>query len=173
MPNGLIKRNFTDLDESSMVLLFKSLIRPLLEYGQPVWSPHLLKQSRLIENVQRRATKLIHKIKDLPYKERLEYLKLPSLKYRRTRGDLIQVYKLFKSNNYSKFFTLSTTNNTRGHNLKVYKNHSRTNIRRHSFANRIVNTWNELSSHTVNAKDVDSFKKFLDGDLFNLLYIID
>ena len=109
---GLIKRNFTDLDESSMVLLFKSLIRPLLEYGQPVWSPHLLKQSRLIENVQRRATKLIHKIKDLPYKERLEYLKLPSLKYRRTQGDLIQVYKLFKSNNYSKFFTLSTTDNT-------------------------------------------------------------
>ena len=102
---GLIKRNFSDLDESSLVLLFKSLIRPLLEYGQPIWSPYLIKQSRIIENVQRRATKLIHTIKDLSYEERLEYLKLPSLKYRRIRRDLIQVYKLFKTNNYQKFFT--------------------------------------------------------------------
>ena len=116
---------------------------------------------------------MIHTIKDLSYEERLEYLKLPSLKYRRIRGDLIQVYKLFKTNNYQKFFTLSTIDNTRGHNLKVYKNHSNTNIRKHSFSNRIVNTWNSLSVHTVNAQDVDSFKKFLDGDLFNLLYITD
>ena len=132
-----------------MVVLFKSLIRPLLEYGQSIWSPHLLKQSRLIENVQRRATKLIHTIKDLPYRKRLEHLRLPSLKYRRLRGDLIQVYNLFKTDSFHKFFTLSTHDNTRGHDFKIYKKHSRTNTRKHSFSNRIVNTWNNLPHHTV------------------------
>ena len=52
-----------------------------------------LKDSHLIESVQCRATKLVHGIKDLPYAERLSVLMLPSLKYRRLRNDVIQVYK--------------------------------------------------------------------------------
>ena len=169
---GLIKRNFRDMDETTLILLYKSLVRSLLEYGQSIWSPIFLKQSREIEKVQRRATKLIPAIKDFSYGERLKHLKLPSLKYRRLRGDLIQVFNLFKASNNSTFFTLKNST-TRGHNLKLFKNHSRTNLRKHSFSNRVVDTWNSLSSFTVNAKDVDSFKKFLDGDLFNLLYIHD
>ena len=47
-----------------------------------------------IEKVQRRATKLIPALKDLDYKERMRQLKLPTLKYRRYRGDLIQVFKI-------------------------------------------------------------------------------
>ena len=160
------------MDETTLILLYKSLVRSLLEYGQSIWSPIFLKQSREIEKVQRRATKLIPAIKDFSYGERLKHLKLPSLKYRRLRGDLIQVFNLFKASNISTFFTLKNST-TRGHNLKLFKNHSRTNLRKHSFSNRVVDTWNSLSSFTVNAKDVDSFKKFLDGDLFNLLYIHD
>ena len=41
-----------------------------------------------------RATKLVITVKHLSYKERLERLKLPTLKYRRTRGDMIEVYKI-------------------------------------------------------------------------------
>ena len=48
---------------------------------------------QVIERVQKRATKLIHNIKDLPYSERLDHLKLPSLAYRR-RGDVVQAYKI-------------------------------------------------------------------------------
>ena len=69
--------------------LYKSLGRPHLEYGQEIWSPYLVKQSKLIENVQRRATNLILNIKHLKYEERLCYLNLPNLKYRRLRGDMI------------------------------------------------------------------------------------
>jgi hypothetical protein len=61
-----------------------------------------------MEKVQRRATKLIPAIKDFSYEERLKhlkFLKLPSLKYRRLRGDLIQVFNLFKASNNSTFFT--------------------------------------------------------------------
>ena len=47
-----------------------------------------------LENVQRRATKLIHSLQNLPYSERLQNLNLPSLSYRRNRKDLIMTYKI-------------------------------------------------------------------------------
>jgi hypothetical protein len=48
----------------------------------------------MIENIQRRATKLIPGLSDLSYEDRLRRLKLPSLSYRRSRGDMIEVYKI-------------------------------------------------------------------------------
>ena len=56
---GLIKRNFSYIDRDVFNKLYKSLVRPHLEYAQEVWQPYLKKHSILMENVQRRATKLI------------------------------------------------------------------------------------------------------------------
>ena len=50
----------------------------------------------LIEKVQRKATKLVPSISHLSYEERLQRLELPSLKYRRLRGDMIMTYKLLQ-----------------------------------------------------------------------------
>ena len=75
---GTIKRNFRYLDKCIFNHLYKSLVRSILEYGQSVWSPHLIRQSQAIERVQRRATKLLPEIAHLEYSERLEYLQLPS-----------------------------------------------------------------------------------------------
>ena len=36
----------------------------------------------------------IMKLKKIPYKDRLMHLKLPTLKYRRLRGDMIEVFKI-------------------------------------------------------------------------------
>ena len=49
---------------------------------------------RGLENVQRRATKLIPTLQNLSYPERLQSLNLPSLSYRRNHIDLIMVYKI-------------------------------------------------------------------------------
>jgi len=43
-----------------------------------------------------RATKLVMTVKYLSYKERLGRLKLPTLKYRCTSGDMIEVYKILE-----------------------------------------------------------------------------
>ena len=59
-----------------------------------IWGPTSKGDSDLIENVQRRATRLIPELKDLPYEDRLRHLNLPSMKFRRQRGDLIQTYKI-------------------------------------------------------------------------------
>ena len=101
---------------------------------------------------------------------------MQSLKYRRLRGDLIQVFKIINysdNETISKFFTFSNCTNTRGHNLKLYKKSCRTDSRKHSFSFRVTNTWNNLSTFTVQAPDITSFKKFLDGELFKLKYEFD
>ena len=80
---------FDFLDEGMLKILFKSLVKPHLEYGNCIWSPFLQEDITLIERVQRRATKILTNLKELEYLER--HLELPTLAYRRVRGDLIQM----------------------------------------------------------------------------------
>ncbi|KAK3771372.1 hypothetical protein RRG08_050423 [Elysia crispata] len=77
-----------------------------------------------IEDVQRRATKLIGHLKDKPYSERLSILKLPSLEHRRRRGDMIDLFKYFTGiyDASRPIFELAPNSNTRGHmSLRVYQ----------------------------------------------------
>ena len=79
---GILKRNFINLSQESFILLYKSLVRPHLEYAQSVWSPFYKGLIEELEKVQMRATKLVKGLKELDYKHRLKLLKLPTLKYR-------------------------------------------------------------------------------------------
>ena len=90
-----------------MVPLFKSLVRPILEYGNAVWAPYKVKDKNLVESVQRHFTKVIIGMKDLDYPQRLEKLNLPSLEFRRLRGDMIEVYKILHKNTTLKQLLLS------------------------------------------------------------------
>ena len=44
--------------------------------------------------VQRRATKMVPSLKNVPYEERLRQLDLPTLTYRRSRGDMVEAFKI-------------------------------------------------------------------------------
>ncbi|KAI8489231.1 hypothetical protein Bbelb_329700 [Branchiostoma belcheri] len=90
---GLIKRTFYNLDKDTVPTLFKTMVRPHLEYGNVIWGPHYSLDQQKVEAVQRRATKLVSGLRELPYSERPKRLRLPSLGYRRRRGDMIQVFK--------------------------------------------------------------------------------
>ena len=83
---GIIFRTFTYIDQEIFLNLYKSLVRPHLEYATPVWSPFYKKDEIIIENVQRRTTKLVTSCKHLPYPERLRKLGLPTLEYRREKS---------------------------------------------------------------------------------------
>ena len=80
-------------DKLTMPVLFKTLVRPHLEYGNIVWGPFNRADQQRVEREQRRATKLVPELRHLPYQQRLRILNLPSLYYRRRRGDMIAVYR--------------------------------------------------------------------------------
>ena len=97
-----------------MIPLFKGLVRPIIEYGNVVWFPYKFKDVKNVEKVQQDFTRYIVGMKHLSYHERLQKLKLPSLEYRRLRGDMIEVYKIVH-NKYDPVVThtllsFSTTN---------------------------------------------------------------
>ena len=94
---GLIRRTMEYMDEENFRLLYTALVRPHLEYANGVWSPYLKKKQQhttATENAQRRATRLVPGLSKLSYKERLRRLRLPTLSYRRYRGDMIEVFKI-------------------------------------------------------------------------------
>ena len=80
---GLIRRNFQQLDNYTFLLLYKSLIRPLLEYCNTVWYPCHKQDRQELEKEQRRATELVKNLRDMA---------LPSLVYKRKRADMLQMY---------------------------------------------------------------------------------
>ena len=106
---GMIRASFACLNKKMFLNLYMALIRPLLEYCVQVWSPHLQKYIKLIEGVQRRATRLVPELRELPYEERLKKLKLTTLEERRVRGDMIETYKIITRKekvNPEKFFQM-------------------------------------------------------------------
>ncbi|CAH8434428.1 unnamed protein product [Schistosoma intercalatum] len=140
-------------------------VRPKLEYCIQAASPCFKKDSELLEKVQRTATKLVPGIAKLPYESRLAKLNLFPLSYRRTRGDLITVYKLLSDKfapNMPSFFLSSKTENLRGHSKKVHKPRTNYLSADYRLSHRIINEWNSLPQHVVEAPSVDSFKRKLD-----------
>jgi len=90
----MIKRTFSIRDKEVVLQLYKSLVKPHLEYSIQAWRPHY--QKDLIERVQSWATKLISNLMGYTYDDRLNILKLTTLEKRWLRGDLIEVFKMFK-----------------------------------------------------------------------------
>ena len=115
---------------------------------------------------------MIPGLKELDYEERLKKIRLPSMKYRRERGDMIEVYK-YTHGLYStpQPFTVET-NKTRGHSLKIKKQQPKAKPRQAFFSIRIENNWNSLPEHIVNTKTINGFKNGLDRHWSNRLYTI-
>ena len=92
-----ISRNLISREKSLMLRVYKTLIRPHLEYCVQLWNPAAEHGNwsliLRIESVQRRFTRMIEEVGLLPYSERLRILQLTTLAERRSRGDLIEVYK--------------------------------------------------------------------------------
>jgi hypothetical protein len=167
---GLIRRNFSTLSPQIFLPLYKTLCRPLLEYASCIWNPTSVSDINEIEKVQRRATKFVVGNFDLPYSDRLKRLNLDSLKFRRRRYDIIQVFRIvngFDNLKVDDFFDFHDGPNTRGHPLKLKKPRARGNSRLHSFSHRIINDWNNLSNTTVSKTSINAFKTALKSEWAN------
>ena len=171
---GVIKRNFLNIGTDLFIILYKSFVRCHLEYANSVWNPYKIGIVHDLEKVQKRATKSIKGFSKLSYKERLIKLHLPTLKYRRLRGDMIEVFKIL-TNRYSPMVAPVLLRNvncrTRGNALKLLVKRCKLDIRKFSFCERVVGIWNSLPNWVVESESLNSFKcnfdKFCkDKDLF-------
>ena len=156
-------------------LLFKTLVRPHLEYGNLIWGPFNRADEILVERVQRRATKMVKSIQSKPYTERLKYLSLPSLYHRRRRGDMIGIYQMLHAGldiDPDKFVTPAPTKTSRGHPWKLFKPHATSRARRQALNVRAINDWNSLPPSVVEAESLNSFKSRLDRHWIHVMHQI-
>ena len=91
-----MKRQFSYRNRETVLSLHNSLVRPILEYAVQFWSPTLRADIERLEQVQACATKLVPQIRFKGYAGRLEDLGLFTLEQRRTRGQLIETFKILR-----------------------------------------------------------------------------
>ena len=159
-----------------MVILFNlfniARVRPHLECAIVAWCPYIKKDIEVLENVQRRATKLVMSIKHLSYDERLTRLKLTKLCERRVRADMIEYYKIIngltevnwrnpnKPCDYLK--AEGPAMGIRGSKHRLVKQFTKISQREHFMLNRVVDNWNKLPTTVVEARSKNIFKRKLD-----------
>jgi len=174
---GIIKRFFKlMLNQDSFLLLYKTLVRSQLEFINSVWCPFKLGLVEDLEKVQRRATKLLTHCRGLVYENRLKLLKLPTLKYRCARGDMIRVYKIFNEiydKDVAQSLNLAQQSITRGNSFKLSLSRCTYEIYKFSFNNRIVHLWNSLPDDIVLSSSLNIFKNKLDKFWEKDIYLCD
>ena len=174
---GFINRNVEYKSREVILKLYKSYVRPHLEYCIQAWKPHLSRDVTMLESVQRRATRMIPGLSLLSYEERLKELNLFSIERRHIRGDMIQIYKIIHGLDrldFSTFFELTRDvipYNIKGHSLLLKVKESRLDIRKYFFSVRAVSLWNKLSEMTVSSRSLNVFKINLDLDMNRLGYV--
>jgi len=161
----IIRKTFINLSTDTFLNLDKVLVRPQLKYDNAIWGPFTELIKLKIENVQRAAIRLVSSITHLSYEQRLRTLDLPSLKYRRLQGDMTNVYSLLHSIfnlDQVLFFTINYSLRIRGHTFKLLKEQIFKDVRANSFSQRVINSWNHLSTEVVTAPNLSTFKTNFD-----------
>ena len=100
----------------------------------------------------------------LSYEDRLKTLGLPTLAYRRVRGDMIEFFKILSGKydpEVSDFIKLRQGQSSRGHSLKIHKKYAKLNVKKYAFVNRSTDTWNDLPDFVVQSDTVSTFEKRL------------
>ena len=159
-------RAFKDRSVTTMLTLYKSLIRCKVEYCSPLWSPYKIGDIQALENIQRQFTRRIENMAQFDYWERLEKLRLMSLQRRRERYSIIHMWKIHNG---------AAPNST---NTRFY-HHPRLGVRAevptlytgaqksystkyfHSFTVRAARLWNTLPKKVNTAVTLDTFKILL------------
>ncbi len=157
----MIRRGFAIITPALFRPLYLAMVRPHLDYIVQTSFCYLHKDIKLIERMQRLATRCVKSFRRLPFPVRLNELKLPSMERHFLRATLITVYKLFHGYlnlSAEEFFEPPAAGNLRGHNFKVRQPRFHLARRKAAFAVRSAGPWNRLPPHIAEAPTVSSFK---------------
>ena len=124
---GIINKGVSYKSAEVIPKLYRSYVKPHLEYCIQFWLSINLKAVDMLEGLQRRATKMILILRNLFYEERLKRLGIFSLRHRWLRGNMIELSKMFHGVdkvNLGKLFYTDEYRRTRKYSLYL-------KIRRH------------------------------------------
>lgn len=160
-----ILRAFHYRDKRTFLNLYKTYVRPHLEFAVAAWCPWNQADIELLENVQARAVKNVSGMGGMTYEERLQTLNLPTLADQRREIDLIQVYKIVRNVDdvsSSTWFKMAEdrrpTRATAGaYPLLAGRSHHE--YRRHFFSQRVIQPWNSLPDEIKQAPNPSAFKR--------------
>jgi len=168
----LLRRIYSYFDAEYEIRLCASLVRPQLGYGNAAWRPVYNKDITLLENIQRRSTKLVPSLHDREYADRLKQWKLPGLHYCRTRGDMIELHNhthdMYRID--AKYIKLDQSQTTRVHSFKLVKERVTKRVRQKVCTIRAPNARNHLPAMVVNAPSLSAFNSRLDKALSRWKY---
>ena len=156
-----------------LLSIYKAYIRPILDYASPLWNLGYHGDLKLLERIQKRWTRSVEDLEEVPYYERLRRLNLFSYRGRLLRADLIMVWKILHGKcgiMPDQLFSPAEYPSTRGHPYKLFVPRSRLDLRTRFFSIRTISSWNSLSPETVTADTLEKFKGLLHRDLGDLLF---
>ena len=163
---NLILRCFRTKYVDVLLKAFKVYVRPLVEYASPIWSPRLTCDINMLERVQRRFTKRLPGLYRLSYEDRLLQLNLDSLESRRIKTDLLLCFKImhgYVGIDKNDLFIVDCDRVTRGHDLRIRKQHTVINSRLFHFSQRVIKHWNKLSREQVHSSSISAFKRSINS----------
>lgn len=171
---GQLSRAVRYRDRRTFIQLYKVYVRPHLEYCIQAWSPYYQADKDKLEKVQRRAVNMVAGLRGRTYEQKLEEVGLTTLEDRRTRGDMIQTFRILNGVDRvepSTWFTLAHERdrvgaaNTRHSNdiTRTVEGRSKTEVRRNFFSQRVPGQWNSLPVTTRQQPSVIAFKAAYDG----------
>ncbi|KFQ71102.1 hypothetical protein N335_07591, partial [Phaethon lepturus] len=169
---GCIKRSMTSRSREVTLPLYCALVRPHLESCVQLWSPQHRKDMDLLEQFQRRATKMIRGLEHLSCEDAPRELELFSLEKRRLWGDLIAAFQYLKgayNKDGDRLLSRALSDRTRGNGFKLKEGRFRLDIRKKFFTVRVMRHWSRFPRAAVDSSFLEVFKARLDGALNNLV----
>lgn len=168
---GQVLRAFSYRDKTVLPKIYKTYIRPHLEFAVQAWAPWQQGDIEMMESVQRKMVTQVAGLKGRTYEERLEEMGMVTLEDRRNELDLIQTYKIVQGvdeverEEWFNFIPENRVQRTRATDggLNMLKERTSLETRRQFFSQRVIDKWNSLPLETKQAKSVQSFKNQLRG----------
>ena len=131
----------------------------------------------LIESVQRRATKMVSSLRQFSNEDGLQKLNIPTMKFRRATGDLIEVYKHLhfydKSAIENRFVSHTCPSQRYGQeSQRHFAEDGFKGVQSNSFYFRSIKPWNNLPRNMVDSPSIHVFKKRLNEHLKSQKFVI-
>ena len=176
---GQIMRAFHYRKKSHLVPLYKTFVRPKLEFAAASWNPWQEGDIKTLEKIQERFVKQLSDVRGTTYEEKAKDAGIPTLKERRSRGDAIEAFKVlngFSKVEKSEWFEEvgddarpTRANSVITHQGQVKKekilkvSNARLEIRKNFFSIRATRTWNDLPERVKTQTSINAFKNAYDA----------